>query len=224
MQVRRVIGYVRVGPRERRTSRPSRTRQRTAIEVECAARGWEVVRFEEDVRSGRSLRRPGLHLALDACRDRDADAVVVARLDRLTYSVEDLAYLMHRAVEDSFAIVALDLGIDLTTEAGAHLARVLSVAATWQPRGVGRRAYLALEHHREGDGRGRPSSTPAPLADRIRSMRAGGATLQSICDTLNAEGVPTPRGGTQWRPTSLRAIVRPQAESGPPQPHETVDR
>ena len=36
-------------------------------------------------------------------------------------------------------------------------------------------------------------------------------TLQAICDTLNAEGVPTPRGGTHWRPTSLRSILQPRA-------------
>lgn len=218
MEVERVIGYVRVGPRERRVTRPSRTTQRAAIVAECDRRGWQIVGFEEDVRSGRSLRRPGLHSALDTCRSGAADALVVAQLDRLTYSVEDLAYLMHRAVEDSFAIVAPDLGVDLTTDTGAHLANVLSVAATWQPRGVGRRAILALEHHRDGatsGSRGRPSSTPVALADRIRGMRAHGWTLQAICDRLNAEGVPTPRGGATWRPTSLRAILRPQASSRP---------
>ena len=34
-----------------------------------------------------------------------------------------------------------------------------------------------------------------------------GLTLQAICDKLNSEGVPTPRGGTMWRPTSLRSIL-----------------
>ena len=216
MSVHRVVGYVRVGPRERRGTRPSRTTQRAAIVAECDRRGWEIVGFEEDLRSGRSLRRPGLHCALDACRSGTADALVVAQLDRLTYSVEDLAYLMHRAVEDSFAIIAPDLGVDLTTDSGAHLANVMSVAATWQPRGVGRRTILALEHHRDASsgGPGRPSSTPVALADRIRGMRASGSTLQAICDTLNAEGVPTPRGGTTWRPTSLRAVLRPRTGGG----------
>lgn len=220
----RIIGYVRVSPRERRSSRPSRTTQRHAIEAECARRGWQVVGFEEDVRSGRSLRRPGLQAALAACRAHQADGLMVMHLDRLTYSVEDLAYLMHRAVEDHFTIVAPDLDVDLGTEQGAHLARVLSVAATWHPRGVGRRTVLALEHKRDTSGRGRPSSTPPVLAERIREMRAGGSTLQAICDTLNAEGVPTPRGGTQWRPTSLRAILRPSAGSGSRQEKGLVTR
>lgn len=224
MQVRGVIGYVRIGPREDRFMRPGLDEQRRAVEAECRRRDWQVVRFEEDERSGRSLRRPGLHAALDACRTGEADGIVVARLDRLTYSVEDLAYLMHRAVEDRFAIVAPDLGIDLTTDTGTQLARVLSSAAGWHPRGVGRRARLAFEHRREDSGRGRPSSTPPPLADRIRDLRASGWTLQAICDTLNAEGVPTPRGGTHWRPTSLRAIVRPRVESWSPLANGPVDR
>ena len=124
---------------------------------------------------------------------------------------------MHRAVDDGFTIVAPDLGVDLGTDAGAQLARVLSVAAKWQSRSVGRRARLARDQRRDGDGRGRgrPSSTPPALAERIRSLRASGSTLQAICDTLNAEGVPTPRGGTHWRPTSLRAIVQPRTEPEP---------
>ncbi len=193
MAVRRVIGYVRVSTRERRSTRPSRTTQRQEIERECARRGWQVQRIEEDLRSGRSLRRPGLTAALGALRAGGTDALMVARLDRLTSSVEDLAYLMHRAVTDGFSIVAPDLGVDLDTDSGAQLARVLSVAATWHPRGVGRRTVLALDQRRETERRGRPSSTPVTLADRIRAMRASGATLQAICDTLNAEG-PDPAG------------------------------
>ena len=61
---------------------------------------------------------------------------------------------------------------------------------------------------RKGRGRGRPVSTPPALAERIRTLRAGGWTLQAICDVLNAEGQPTPRGGSHWRPTSLRAILK----------------
>ena len=209
MAASRVIGYLRVAPREDRSARPAMDDQRRTIEAECRRRGWEILRFEEDVRSGRTMRRPGLHAALDACRAGQAQGIVVARLDRLTYSVEDLAYLMRRAVEGRFTIVAPDVGLDLSTDAGAHLAQVLSHASRWHPRSVGRRTRLALEQHREYVGRGRPSSTPPDVAERIRDLRASGWTLQAICDQLNAEGVPTPRGGTHWRPTSLRAIVPP---------------
>ena len=46
-------------------------------------------------------------------------------------------------------------------------------------------------------------------------MRAQGLSLQAICDILNAEGVPTLRGGTHWRPSSVQAATgykRPPAK------------
>ena len=46
-------------------------------------------------------------------------------------------------------------------------------------------------------------------------MRAQGLSLQAISDTLNAEGVPTLRGGTHWRPSSVQAATgykRPPAK------------
>jgi hypothetical protein len=60
---------------------------------------------------------------------------------------------------------------------------------------------------RQGVQLGRPPDIDPKLARRIRAMRGRGRTLQAICDKLNAEGVPTPRGGTIWRPTSLRSVL-----------------
>jgi Recombinase len=53
----------------------------------------------------------------------------------------------------------------------------------------------------------RPPTITPRLARRIRSMRTRGFTLQTICDRFNAEGVPTPRGGATWRPSSIRAVL-----------------
>jgi len=42
---------------------------------------------------------------------------------------------------------------------------------------------------------------------RIHAERREGLTYQAIADGLNREGVPTPQGGTEWRPGTIRAIV-----------------
>jgi hypothetical protein len=50
-------------------------------------------------------------------------------------------------------------------------------------------------------------------------MREARMTLQAIADTLNAEGVPTLRGGAMWRPSSVQAALgyrRPAARDKPP--------
>jgi len=59
----------------------------------------------------------------------------------------------------------------------------------------------------QGDRLGRAPSIPDKLAKRIVRMRNRGITLQAICDRLNADGIPTARGGSLWRPTSLRAVL-----------------
>ena len=43
--------------------------------------------------------------------------------------------------------------------------------------------------------------------ERIAAMRAAKMTLQAIADELNAEGVPTLRGGAKWRPSSIQATL-----------------
>ena len=64
---------------------------------------------------------------------------------------------------------------------------------------------IELQAPRNGRRRGRPALADDPeLVERITRMRAQGMTLQAIADRLNAEGVPTVRGGVEWRPSSVR--------------------
>jgi hypothetical protein len=76
------------------------------------------------------------------------------------------------------------------------------------------RAHDSLEARRvAGLPYGRPSLSITPqLGARLRSMRNHGMTLQAIADTLNAEGVPTIRGGARWRRSSLQHL--PVLEKG----------
>jgi DNA invertase Pin-like site-specific DNA recombinase len=209
--VRRLVGYLRVGPRER-VGHPSLNDQRRQIADTCRRRGWELVAVEQDIRSGRSLRRSGLEAAVAACRQGRADGVVVSALDRLTYSLDDLARLARDFQRDGIALVALDRELDTETPAGRVAFEVLAEAAGWRPRSLVRRVRAVRGSAQRGPGR--PPSINADLASRIRDLRAEGATLQAICDVLNSEGVPTPRGGSHWRPTSLRAVLRPSSEGG----------
>jgi DNA invertase Pin-like site-specific DNA recombinase len=201
---RHVVGYARVAPRERPGERPSLDDQAALIAETAAARGWTLAGVVREIRTGRSMRRPGLRDALDRCARGEADAIVVSELDRLTYSAGDLAQIVRGAVRDGYAVVALADGLDTGSEEGRLVGEVLSTVATWVPLGVGPQARRARAARRAG----RPSSTPPEVAERIRAMRSEGMTLQAICDTLDAEGVPTPRGGQRWRPTSLRAVLR----------------
>jgi DNA invertase Pin-like site-specific DNA recombinase len=182
--------------------------QRATIEAECDRRGWQPVRIEEDVLSGCNLNRPGLQRALDACRTGKVAGVVVAKLDRLSRSLANFATLVEQARRKGWNFVALDLGVDLSTPSGEFLASVMASEAQWERRIIGQRTKGALAVKKtQGVRLSRPASIPEKLAKRIVEMRASGMTLQAICDTLNAQQVPTARGGRMWRPTSLRAVL-----------------
>jgi peptidoglycan hydrolase-like protein with peptidoglycan-binding domain len=45
------------------------------------------------------------------------------------------------------------------------------------------------------------------LLERITAMREANLSLQQIADQLNAEDVPTLRGGRQWRPSSIQVAL-----------------
>ncbi len=68
--------------------------------------------FEEEGRVS-----AGLTDALEAVERGEASALVVSKLDRLSRSVVDFAGLVARAQHRGWALVALDLGLDMTTPA-----------------------------------------------------------------------------------------------------------
>jgi DNA invertase Pin-like site-specific DNA recombinase len=128
--------------------------------------------------------------------------------DRLSRSLVDFAGLLAEAQAGGWNLVALDLGVDLSTPSGEFLANIMASAAQWERRLIGLRTKEALAVRRaQGVRLGRPPTVTPELARRIRLLRTRGHTLQAISDRLNAEGVPTPRGGAAWRPSSLRAVL-----------------
>jgi len=202
--------YLRVSTEEQAHSGAGLAAQRSAIEAEAARRGWTLVAVEVDTGSGKRLSgRPGLSSALEAVGQGRADVLVVAKLDRLSRSLVDFAGLPVRAQEEMWNLVALDLGVDLSTPAGEFLASVMASAAQWERRIIGTRTREALEAKRASGVRlGRPSEIDPAVRLRIRAMRDDGQTLQSIADDLNDAGVPTARGAARWRTSSVSAALQ----------------
>jgi len=206
----RAVAYLRVSTEEQADSGAGLAAQRTAIEAEAARRGWTLVAVEVDTGSGKRLGgRQGLASALEAVSQGRADVLVVAKLDRLSRSLVDFAGLLVRAQEEAWNLVALDLGVDLSTPAGEFLASVMASAAQWERRIIGTRTREALEAKRASGVRlGRPSQIDPRLLLRIKAMRDGGQTLQSIADDLNEAGVPTARAAAWWRTSSVSAALQ----------------
>jgi DNA invertase Pin-like site-specific DNA recombinase len=206
----RVAGYVRVSTGEQAASGGGLGAQRDAITTELARRGWNLVEmFADEGISGKTISaRPGLTSALEILDRGDADAILVSKLDRLSRSLSDFAGLIDRARLHGWSIVALDLGVDTTTPAGELVANVMASVAHWERRAIGERTKDALAVKRaQGVRLGRPVSIPVDVEVRIRQRRSDGLTLRAIARELNAEGVPTSRGGREWASETVRKCL-----------------
>ena len=207
----RVIAYVRVSTEEQKRSGAGLAAQRRSIESACRERGWQLVAVEADegLSAKTTKNRPGLARALDALEAGEVGGLIVAKLDRLSRSVRDFCEILDRSKRQCWALVCLDLGLDTSTLTGRFTAQIIAAVAELERGMIGQRTREGLEAKRaEGVILGRRPSIAPRLEKRIRAMREGGATLVGICDTLNAEGIPTPRGGAEWRPSSIVSVLR----------------
>lgn len=204
-----VVGYIRVSTDEQAESGLGLAAQRSAIEAEVERRGWTLLALRKDAGlSGKTMDRPGLAAALEAVETGTASTLMVAKLDRLSRSLVDFAALMARAQAAHWNLVALDLGVDLSTPAGEFLANVMASAAQWERRVISQRTRDALAAKRaEGVRLGRPVTMAPEVVERITTMRRAGAGWSAIARDLNDADVPTTNGGLQWWPSTVRAAA-----------------
>jgi DNA invertase Pin-like site-specific DNA recombinase len=177
----------------------------------CERRGWSLSKVVHDVgpTGGRLTGRPGLAHALDQVGDGDADGIVVCRLSDLAGSVTELGTLLRWLIDAEAFVIALDFELDSSTAAGDAAVRALIEVADWERGRIDdrtRRGLAAVDSRRGSVNRPAVRNDPA-LSARIAAMRSRGMSLRAIADALNADRVPTLRGGSHWRPSSVQAAT-----------------
>jgi hypothetical protein len=185
----RAIGYV--SDPGALTGYPVR-KQITAINAMCDRRGWDLIEIVHDVTvapgEGNS---PRLAATLERLVHEKSSCLVVTELARLSGSRAELGHILEALLKSDVRLVAIDADIDTGTSEGRLAAETL----------------ISVGKHDLG-GPARPAVRDLPaLKEHIIAMRSSGMTLQAIADRLNAEGVPTMRGGKLWRPSSVQVAL-----------------
>ena len=175
-----------------------------AIEATCESSDLSLFEIVQDHQNGKTLDRPGLKYALERIAEGQARGLVVSDLQRLSRSPHDLGVLMAWFRDANARLVALDLDLDTATPEGRQVARTLMALGNAERGG----ARTAPNGGADAPAHGRPAVKDRPeLMQRISAMRAANMTLWQIADQFNAEGIPTLRGGSQWRPSSIQAAL-----------------
>ena len=145
----KAVGYVRVSTEEQAREGLSLDAQEEKIRAYCTAKGWRLVRiYRDEGFSGKDLNRPGLQSLIQDLKNDGFEAVVVAKLDRLTRSVRDLGYLIDDLF-DGVALASVEESLDTTTAGGRFVLHILGAVAQWERETISERTRSTLRFKRE---------------------------------------------------------------------------
>lgn len=207
----KMISYRRVSTGRQAASGLGLDAQDAKIQREAAYRDWELIDIV-DGKSGKDKDREGFQVAMRMLERGEADGIVVAKLDRISRSVLDLAQLLAKAAKEGWVLVVLDLGVDTSTPNGRFMAHVMGAAAELEREMISERTKDALAVVRSrGVVLGNVKRNGAEVVARVQAMRASGMTLAAIAERLTADGTPTASGKGQWRASTVKGILDRQA-------------
>jgi len=223
----KAVGYVRVSTEEQTESGLSLAHQKAKIEAYSLAMDIELVAIIEDAgKSAKNMNRPGLIQALDMIRRKEADALVILKLDRLTRSVKDLGILVETFEKTGAALISVQDSINTTTAAGRLVLNVLGSVAQWEREAIGERTSAALQVKKvrgerisgkipfgfdlDTDGRTlNPNQGEQETLSLLRELRVKGLSYRKIGAELSKRGITTKNGGV-WQPTTIRNLCEAQ--------------
>ena len=207
----RVIAYTRVSTDsqagEDRFGLPV---QREKIEAYCAQNDMEIVKWYTDEGESGAKERPGFD---EICYGEvpDVEACVVAKSDRVARDINIYFYYKMLLTKKNIKLISVseDFGI---YGAFAPILEAFSMCVAQMERDNITMRTVAGRAAKAKRGEYAGGSVPfgyqvvngkyeikQPEADAVREMfqmRSGGATVQEVCDYLNAIGIKGKRGGT----------------------------
>ena len=211
----KAIGYVRVSTEKQADFGVSLEAQSEKVRAMAVVQGAQLAELIIDAgESAKSLNRPGMARLLSLVDAGAVDAVIIAKLDRLTRSVKDLAELLERFNRRGVSLVSVAESLDTGTAAGRLVLNIMTAVSQWEREAIGERTRGAMHHKRANgervgtvpfgfrmaaDGMHLEADPPEQgILFRIRELKAAGHTTRQIADELNRQGFTT-RRGTEWR-------------------------
>lgn len=220
----KAIGYVRVSTDKQADSGVSLEAQTEKVRAMAVVQGAELVEVIVDAgESAKNLKRPGMERLLALVDARAVDTVIIAKLDRLTRSVRDLAELLERFSRRDVSLVSVADSLDTRSAAGRLVLNIMVSVSQWEREAIGERTRDAMSHKRANGERvgtipfgyqlsedgihlEENPEEQAALA-RARELRESGSTVREIAAELNRSGFAT-RRGTAWRFQYVAEVLR----------------
>jgi site-specific DNA recombinase len=221
----RAIGYVRVSTDKQADRGVSLDAQMEKIRAMAVVHGTELVDIIVDGgESAKNLNRPGMARLLALVNEGEVNTVIIAKLDRLTRSVKDLAELLERFQRRGVSLVSVAESLDTGSAAGRLVINIMTAVSQWEREAIGERTRDAMSHKRSNgervgniaygyrlaaDGqRLEPDPHEQAVLSAIRELRERRCPMRGIAAELNARGWRT-RRASAWRLEHVARILCP---------------
>lgn len=221
----RTIAYLRVSTDKQADRGISLDAQRTKAESYAQLYDLDLVEVIVDAgESAKTLDRPGLQRALAMLREGKAEALLVAKLDRLTRSVVHLGELLEEYfATGKWALLSVSEQIDTRSAAGRLVLNILASVSQWEREAIGERTATAMQHKAANgeycggqapygfrvaaDGeRIEPEPAEQGAIELARRMRAERHSLRDVARALEDHGIRS-RTGRPFSPVQIARIV-----------------
>jgi DNA invertase Pin-like site-specific DNA recombinase len=218
------IGYARVSTGQQAEEGVSLAAQTEKVRAMAMVQGTDLIEVIIDGgESAKSMNRPGLKRALEMVTAGKVQALIVAKLDRLTRSVKDLCELLELFERRGVALISVAESLDTSSAAGRLVITIMGAVSQWEREAIGERTRDALQHKwRNGErvgnirygfrlsGDGVHVETDpgeVEVVTRIRCLRASGHSLRRVAEQLNRDGYRT-RRGSPWRMEQVNRVLK----------------
>ena len=218
----KTIAYIRVSTDEQADKGVSLDAQKAKVQGYASLYDLDLVDVVVDAgASAKTLKREGLQDVLTRLEKGEAEAVLVAKLDRLTRSVKDLGELIESYFGDRFALLSVAEHVDTRTAAGRLVLNILASVSQWEREEIGERTKTALQFKKaQGQRVGHIpfgqrvtddgvtleyDQAEQAVLHQLRGLRASGLSYRAIADGLNKRGAFNRDG--EWNHVAVYRIA-----------------
>jgi site-specific DNA recombinase len=198
-------------------------RQESECRKLCEQRGWNVteVIIDNDTSATDGKLRPGFERLMTMAEGGKLDGIVCWHIDRLTRQPVELERIINVCEPRRVKVVTITGDLDLSTDTGRMVARLVAVFARNEVERKGARQRAANEqrarageaskwvHRPFGYTRGRTelvTDEAAAIKAACRLLQTGGA-LRGIVRDWTKAGFTPPQGAPAWTSQAVRSIL-----------------
>lgn len=216
--------YIRVSSTQQVEEGCSLETQEKILRQYCEVMDWKVEEVYKDKGvSGKRINRPSLQRMFKDIKKGKIQKVVILKLDRISRNTKDILDITEELETSNVSLVCVKDNIDTSTAAGKLMRTVLSAIAQFESD-IAKERTLTVKEELARQGRFVGGCIPygydynkdtrefsineaeAEIVERIFNQYLQGATPYRIASELNAEGVPTKRGG-KWQVNQVLTIL-----------------